>query len=256
MPALDGRVALVTGGSRGIGRAISQRLARDGADVAINYASNAEAAAEAADLVRAEGRRAETYPADVASRDACEAMVDAVLTDFGHVDILVNNAGVGATAVGRPFVADTKPEDFEWLMATHAFGSFHLCQLLVPQMRERARGDVVMISSVAAQSWGATGGTYSAAKSAMEALAHTLAKEERRHGIHVNIVAPGLVDTDMGFKLVEFTQGVEDMRALDDRMPFGHVCTPEEIASAVAFLVGPDGSYVTNQRITVNGGGF
>jgi NAD(P)-dependent dehydrogenase (short-subunit alcohol dehydrogenase family) len=256
MGGLDGRVALVTGGSRGIGRAISVRLAQDGADVAINYASNVEAADEAAELVRAEGRRAETYAADVSSREACESLVERALGDFGHVDILVNNAGVGATAVGRPFIADTKPEDFEWLMATHAFGSFHLCQLLVPQMRELDRGDVVMISSVAAQGFGPTGGTYSAAKSALEALAHSLAKEERQHGIHVNIVAPGLVDTDMGFKLVEFTQGVEDMRNLDDSMPFGHVCKPEEIASAVAFLVGPDGSYVTNQRITVSGGGF
>ena len=179
-----------------------------------------------------------------------------MLADFGHIDILVNNAGVGATAVGRPLIADTKPEDFEWLMATHAFGSFYLCQLLVPQMRELERGDVVMISSVAAQGFGATGGTYSATKSAMEVVAFTLAKEERRNGIHVNIVAPGLVDTDMGFKLVEFTQGVEDIRDLDGRMPFDHVCKPEEIATAVAFLVGPDGSYVTNQRIIVSGGGF
>lgn len=256
MGGLDGRVALVTGGSRGIGRAISVRLAQDGADIAINYASNAEAADEACALVRAEGRRAESYAADVSSREACEALSKQVLADFAHVDILINNAGVGATAVGRPLIADTKPEDFEWLMATHAFGSFYLCQLLVPQMRELERGDVVMISSVAAQGFGATGGTYSAAKSAMEALAFTLAKEERRNGIHVNIVAPGLVDTDMGFKLVEFTQGVEDMRDLDGRMPFDHVCQPEEIAAAVAFLVGPDGSYVTNQRITVSGGGF
>jgi len=256
MGGLDGRVALVTGGSRGIGRAISVRLAQDGADVAINYASNAEAANEAAALVRAEGRRCEVYPADVSKREDCEALTERILADFGHVDILVNNAGVGATAIGRPFVADTKPEDFEWLMATHAFGSWHLCQLLVPQMRELERGDVVMISSTAAQGFGPTGGTYSAAKNAMEAVAHTLAKEERRHGIHVNIVAPGLVDTDMGFALMEFTQGVEDIRDLDERMPFGHVCKPEEIAAAVAFLVGPDGSYVTNQRITVNGGGF
>ena len=256
MGGLDGRVALVTGGSRGIGRAISVRLAQDRADVAINYASNAEAADEAAELVRAEGRRCETYAADISSREACEALTEQVLADFGHVDILVNNAGVGATAVGRPLVADTKPEDFEWLMSTHAFGSWHLCQLLVPQMRELDRGDVVMISSTAAQGFGPTGGTYSAAKSAMEAVAHTLAQEERRHGIHVNIVAPGLVDTDMGFALVEFTQGVEDIRDLDGRMPFDHVCRPEEIASAVAFLVGRDGSYITNQRITVSGGGF
>ncbi len=250
---LAGRVALVTGGSRGIGRAIATVLAERGADVAINYNSNEDAANEAAEAVRALGRRAEIYRADVADRSAAEAMAEQAVADFGHVDILVNNAGVGATAIGRPLVADTKPEDFRWLMSTHAFGPFYLCRALVPQMRERERGDVIMISSVATQGFGATGGTYSAAKNAMEALAHTLAKEERQHGIRVNIVAPGLVDTDMGLSLVEFTRGAKDMRELDEGSSFGFVCQPRDIANAVAFLAGEGGRYITNERITVSG---
>lgn len=253
MGDLDGRVALVTGGSRGIGRGICVRLAEGGADIAINYHSNADAAEEVAAEVRALGRRAEIYQADVAVEEDCRGMASAVLSDFGHVDILVNNAGIGATAVGRPNVADTGPEPFERLMAAHVYGPFYLCQSLVPQMRDLPRGDVVMISSVAAQSFGATGGTYSAAKSAMEALAHTLAKEEREHGIHVNIVAPGLVETDMGLALVKFTRGVESMRELDASQPFGRVGRPEDIANAVAFFVGPRGAYITNQRLTVSG---
>lgn len=254
MGDLDGRVALVTGGSRGIGRAICLRLAEDGADIAINYNSNADAANAVAEEVGALGRRAEIYQADVAIEEDCRRMAEAAIADFGHVDILVNNAGIGATAVGRPHVADVGPEPFEQLMAAHAYGPFYLCQALVPQMRDRPRGDVVMISSVAAQNFGATGGTYSAAKSAMEALAHTLAKEERQHGIHVNVVAPGLIDTDMGLALVKFTRGVESMRDLDATQPFGRVGRPEDIANAVAFFVGPHGSYITNQRLTVSGG--
>jgi 3-oxoacyl-[acyl-carrier protein] reductase len=256
MPDLSGRVALVTGGGRGIGRGICLKLAEAGADVAINYHSNSSAAEEVAERVRALGRRAVLLQGDVADREACERMVREALDALAYVDILVNNAGIGATAVGRPIVAETRPEDFRRLMATHAFGSFWMCQLLVPQMRERPRGDVIMISSVAAQSFGATGGTYNAAKAALEALAYTLAKEERQHGIRVNVVAPGLVETDMGEALVKFTRGVESIHELERNQPFGFLCQPEDIANAVVFLASEDGRYITNQRITVSGGGF
>src|SRR5690606_11336952 len=137
-----GRAALVTGGSRGIGRGICLKLAEAGADVAINYRSNADAAEQTAEAVRALGRRAVTVGGDVADRAECERIANGALEALGFIDILVNNAGVGATAIGRPLVAETDPEDFRRLMATHAFGAFWLCQLLVPQMRERERGDV------------------------------------------------------------------------------------------------------------------
>ena len=241
---LTGRRAFVTGGSRGIGRAIAVALAEAGADVAINYNREADAANETCEAIRALGRRAEAYQGNVADFDAAQAMVSQALADFGGI------ASRGNTVV------DTDPAEMRRVVATHVFGTQHMAHLLVPQMRGQERGDVICISSGAAQSLGARGGPYNMAKSGMEALAYTLAKEEKEHGIHVNIVAPGLVETDMGKRLVRATRGVEDMRELDARSPFGRVCQPEDIADAVVFLCSEDASYVTGQRITVNGGGF
>lgn len=256
MADLSGRVALVTGGSRGVGRAVCIKLAEAGADVAINYVRDSAAAEEVAAEIRAMGRRAEVYQADVGDPDACEALASHALASFGGVDIFVSNAAIGATSLGRPIVTETDPADFRRLMEVNAFGAFYLCRLLVPQMRDRERGDVVMISSVQAQRFGATGASYSAAKAALEALAYTLAKEERQHGIRVNVVAPGIVDTDMGAASAEFRSGVTDMRELDARSPFGFVCQPEDVANSVVFLCSDEGRYITNQRITVDGGGF
>ena len=256
MTITEPRVALVTGGSRGIGAAICLELARRGNDIAINYHSNAEAAEAVATQVRALGRRAEVFGADVGIEAEAERLAEQALKAFGKVDILVNNAGIGSAAVGRPLVVDTTIEKIHWHVRTHVYGPLVLCRSLVPQMRSLGRGDVIMVSSIAGQSLGPNMGTYNVAKSGMEALAMTLAKEERQHGIRVNIVAPGLVDTDMGLSLMKFTQGVEDMRTLDARMPFGYVCTPGDIANAVAFLVGEEGRYITGQRLTVNGGSF
>ena len=248
---LEGRVALVTGGGRGIGRAISLALAADGADVAVNYRRDAEAAAVVVAEVECLGRRAIAYQASVDVLSDDEAMVAAVLADFGHVDILVNNAGVASRGND---VASTEPTEVERLLGAHAVGPHHLCRLVLPSMRERPRGDVVFISSVATDSHAARGGPYNMAKAAMEALASTLAKEERGHGIHVNVVAPGLVETEMGRRLVG-AMGVTDMRTLDAAMPFGRVCQPEDVANAVRFLVSDAAGYLTDQRIQVHGGG-
>ena len=141
MADLSGRVALVTGGSRGVGRAACIKLAEAGADVAINYVSNSEAAEEVAAAVRALGRRAETYQADVGELEACEALASRALASFGAIDIFVSNAAVGATPLGRPVLTETNPADFRRLMEVNAFGAFDLCRLLVPQMRDRERGD-------------------------------------------------------------------------------------------------------------------
>ncbi len=256
MGDFDGRTALITGASRGIGAAIVRTLAARGADVAINFQSSRAAAEEVAGQVRALGRCAAVYQADVSDSAACESMVEAALAELGPISILVNNAGIGSTAVGQPPIADMAPADLQRLLNAHVFGPLHLCKLLVPRMRTLGRGDVVMISSVAAQLYGPRMGVYSIAKAGMEAMAYTLAKEERGHGIRVNVVAPGLVETDMGKRLVGFRQGVENIRDLDERSPFGFVCQPEDIANAVAFLCSDEGRYITNQRITVNGGGF
>jgi 3-oxoacyl-[acyl-carrier protein] reductase len=248
---LDGRVALVSGGGRGIGRAIALALAADGADVAVNYRKDEGAAHQTVAEIEALGRRAGAYRASVDSIEEDQAMVDGVLDAFGRVDILVNNAGIASR--GRT-VADTDPAEVARVVGTHALGAHHLCRMLVPQMREHERGDIVMISSVATRTMSANGAPYNMAKAALEALAMTLANEERQHGIRVNVVAPGLVDTEMGRRLVKGAMGVEDIRQLDGAMPFGRVCTPDDVAEIVRFLVSQGGEYVTGQRIYVDGG--
>jgi len=248
---LAGRVALVTGGGRGIGRAIALGLARDGADVAVNYRRDEAAARETIAEIEAAGRRAKSYRASVDVFAENAEMVKAVLEDFGHVDILINNAGLASRGQS---VADTDPAELERVVRTHAFGPHFLSKLVLPSMRTRPRGDIVMISSAATRHLAAFGAPYNMGKAAMEALAFTLAKEERKHGVHVNVVAPGLVDTEMGKRLVRAGQGVEDIRTLDKAMPFGHVCQPEEVADVVRFLVSGGAGYVTGQRIYVDGG--
>jgi NAD(P)-dependent dehydrogenase (short-subunit alcohol dehydrogenase family) len=249
---LERRVALVTGGSRGIGRAIALALAADGADVAVNYRRDEEAArATVADIEKL-GRKAKAYSASVDDFEQDQAMVEGVLKDFGSVGILVNNAGIASRGNS---VHDTDPEEMRRVVATHAFGAHYMSKLVLPSMRQQARGDIVMITSGATKGLGANGAPYNMAKTAMEALAITLSKEERPNGIHVNIVAPGLVETDMGSRLMRATAGVTDMRTLDERMPFGHVCQPEEIADVVRFVVSDAARYVTGQLIYVDGGG-
>jgi NAD(P)-dependent dehydrogenase (short-subunit alcohol dehydrogenase family) len=250
---LQGRVALVTGGGRGIGKAIALGLAADGADVAVNYRRDDSAAAATVGEIEGFGRRAIAYGASVDDADACEDMVRRVLADFGAVDILVNNAGIASRG---HTVVDTDPAEVERVWRTHAFSSWLCSKLVLPSMRTRPRGDIVMISSATTVHWGANSAPYNMAKAALEALAWTLAKEERRNGIHVNVVAPGLVDTEMGRRLVKGAIGVEDIRTMDQRSPFGHVCTPEEVADVVRFVVSERASYMTSQRLGVDGGPF
>lgn len=252
---LNGRVALVTGGGRGIGRGISELLASEGAAVAVNYRRDREAADDTVAAIRAAGGVAAAYAASIEDADADAAMVDAIVVDFGGIDILVCNAGIASR--GRA-VADTDPDELSRVVAVHALGPHHLARLVLPSMRGRGRGDIVMISSVATSHMAAFGAPYNMGKAAMEALAMTLAKEERRHGIHVNVVAPGLVETDMGVRLARAMTGDRDMtdlRKLDASSPFGRVCVPADVANVVLWLCGPGAGYVTGQRIEVDGGG-
>ena len=248
---LSGRAALVTGAGRGIGRAIALSLAEAGADVAVNYRRDADAARDVVREIEQMGRKAKAYQASVESWDEDVAMVEAVLRDFGPIGILVNNAGIASRGQS---VADTDPAEMERVVRTHAFGPFYLCKLLVPHMRGLGRGDVIMISSVATLGMGARGSPYNMGKAAMEALALTLAKEEREHGIRANIVAPGLTVTEMGSRLVRATQGVSDIHQLDARSPFGRVSTPEDVAAAVTWLVSSANPYANGQKINLSGG--
>ena len=253
MGKLESRTVLVTGGSRGIGRAICERFAEEGADVAINYTSNADAAREVAAIVEGHGRKAGIYQADVGDEAACAAMCEAAINDFGQIDALVNNAGLGSAAINRPHIADASNEQWQRLLTVNLWGPIYLCRTLVPHMRRADRSDVIMISSIAAQSLNPGFGVYAVSKAALEAMAHTLAREEKPHGMRVNMIAPGLVDTDMGRRIVEATGGGADIRAVDDRSPFGFVCESSDIAATVAHLCSEDGRYITNQRITISG---
>ena len=249
---LEGRVALVTGGGRGIGRAISEGLAADGAAVAVNYRRDEDAAQETVEAIVKAGGTARAFRASVDANAENEAMVAAVLDEMGSIDILVNNAGIASR--GRS-VADTEAEELARVIAVHALGPHALARLVVPHMRERPRGDIVMISSVATRHMAANGAPYNMGKAAVEALALTLAKEEQRHGIRVNVVAPGLVETEMGRRLARAVSGVDDLRKLDAVSPFGRVCQPEDVAAVVRFLVSDAGSYVSGQKIDVAGAG-
>jgi len=256
MSGLTDRVALITGASRGIGAATAVLMAEAGADVAINYHANRAAADQVAGQVRAFGRRAEVYQADITSWDDCRRMSDDVLRDFGKVDILVNNAGIGFETYGIAPLTDTDPADMQRFFDYNLTGCLYMVKLLVPQMRTLGRGDVVMISSFAAQALRANWGPYSISKAAMEAMAMTLAKEEREHGIRVNVVAPGLVDTTMGEGVLKTRGQLEQKQAFSESSPFGFMCQPEDIAGAILYLCSDEGRYVTGQRLTVNGGGY
>ena len=250
--SINDRVALVTGGGRGVGKGISLSLAAAGASVAVNYRRDEESAAETVREIEALGVKAIAFSASVDDYEQNAQMVADIERDLGPVSILVNNAGIASR--GRS-VVDTDPEEMRRVIATHAFGPHYLAALTLPKMRTLGRGDIVMISSVATRSLGPNGAPYNMGKTAMEALAYTLAKEEREHGIRVNIVAPGLVDTDMGQRLIKAVQGVEDIRSLDQSMPFGRVCQPEDVANVVRFLVSDENSYLTGERLYCDGGG-
>jgi NAD(P)-dependent dehydrogenase (short-subunit alcohol dehydrogenase family) len=252
MTDLTGRVALVTGGSRGVGKAIALGLAADGADVAVNYRRDETAALEVVAEIEALGRKAFAYGASVDDYDQNAEMVAKIQADLGDVGILVNNAGIASRGQS---VADTEPAELQRVIGVHALGPHYLARLILPGMRKQTRGDIIMISSAATRSLGANGAPYNMGKTAMEALAFTLAKEERQYDVRVNIVAPGLVETEMGRRLMKATAGVDDLRQLDAAMPFGRVCQPDDVANVVRFLVSPANSYLTGERVYCDGGG-
>ncbi len=250
--SLAGRIALVTGASRGIGRAVALALAEDGADVAIHYNRDRQAAEETAALVGDRGQRSGVYGASLEDRAALGEMVANAVADLGPISILINNAGIASR--GRS-VADTDPDELDRVMRVHALGPHDLCRFVLPGMRTCGRGDIVMVSSVATAHHSANGAPYNMGKAALESLAFTLAKEERRHGIRVNVVAPGLVETEMGRRLMKATTGVDDLRKLDSSMPYGRICQPEDVADAIRHLVSSRSSYVNGQRLYIDGGG-
>lgn len=249
--SLSGRVALVTGGGRGIGSGISRCLARDGADIAIIYRRDLAAAEGTAAAVRALGRRCELIAADLRDPDQCHAAAEQALAAFGHVDILVHNAG---TSTKGHAAVETAMDEYDDAMRIHCFGAVWLAGALVPQMRLRPGGDVIIVTSSIRYGGSPGVAPYAMGKAAAEAFAHSLAHEERPHNIRVNVVRPGFTDTDMGRRVSKAVSGTTDMSQWNEQAPFGRVEQPEDIGNVVAFLVSEGGGYITNQVLCVDGG--
>jgi 3-oxoacyl-[acyl-carrier protein] reductase len=242
---LKDRVAVVTGGSRGIGRASAIALGRAGAHVVVNYVGNEAAAAEALEQVRAAGGKGEIARFDVADADAVEESFRDVHKRLGRLDILVNNAGLAMDQL----LLRVKPEEIERTFAVNVNGAIWCARAAVRLMMRARHGRIVNLTSVVGEAGNPGQAVYSASKAALIGLTRTLAREYASRGITVNAVAPGYIETDMTSGLTE-----EQRQKIVEQTPAGRVGKAEEVASAVLYLASDEAAYVTGQVLRVNGG--
>ncbi|HEY8684434.1 MAG TPA: 3-oxoacyl-[acyl-carrier-protein] reductase [Chloroflexota bacterium] len=245
MGRFSGRVALVTGASRGIGRAIALRLASEGADIAVNYRNDLESATETGRAIEAAGVRYSLVRGDVGRADEAVAMVATCISELGGVHILVNNAGVSADMLTMRL----SEEDWDRVLDTDLKGAFLTTKAALRPMIRQRWGRIINIASVVAYTGNAGQSSYASAKAGLIGLTKSVAREVATRGITVNVVAPGLVDTDMTDKLSD-----EVRTWMLNQVPMGRPGTVEDVAGAVAFLVSEDASYMTGQTIKVDGG--
>ena len=243
--SMEGRVALVTGGSRGIGRAICVELARNGARVAVNYAGSSQAAQETVELCRALGVEAEPFQADVSDPAACEALVSAVKERFGQIDILVNNAGVARDGL----LMTAKEADFDQTLDTNLKGSYFCMKAVSRLMLRQKYGRIVSLSSVVGLRGNPGQTAYAASKAGILGLVKAAAKELAGRDITVNAIAPGCIETDMTAVLPEKAR-----EAMLTTIPKGRPGAPEDVARAVAFFAAAESAYITGQVLCVDGG--
>ena len=239
------RTAVVTGGSRGIGRAVCVQLARQGCHVVVNYCHGEAAAAETVSLCRALGAQAVAVQADVSTAAGCKALFDAAAAAFGRVDILVNNAGI----TRDDLLMRMKESDFDAVINTNLKGTFNTIRHLSRYLLKQRAGKIINISSVSGILGNAGQSNYAASKAGVIGLTKSVARELASRGICVNAVAPGFVETEMTAVLPEKTQ-----EELKKQIPLGRAGQVQDIANAVAFLASPESDYITGQILSVDGG--
>ncbi len=241
---IKGKIALVTGASRGIGKAIALKLAEKGAKIAVNYKTNKELAEKVVKEIEEQGGEARAYRADVADYNQVKKMVEEILKDFGTIHILVNNAGVIAKTFSVMEISD---EEWDTILNTNLKGAFNCIKAVAPIMIKNGEGKIINISSVAGKMGGTVGPAYAASKAGLIGLTFSVAQELLPHNITVNAIAPGPIETEMIAKLPE-----ERKKKILSRVPMGRFGTPEEVAKTVTFLIEND--YITGEVIDVNGG--
>lgn len=242
---LDGHVALVTGGSRGIGRAIALALARHGADVAITYVSQSEGAQQTAAGIREAGRRCYVAACDVADGDAVVATVEAVTASLGPPDILVNNAGITRDTL----LMRMKDEDWDTVIATDLRGAFVATRACMRAMMKNRWGRIINIGSVVAAMGNPGQANYAAAKAGLGGFTRSIAREVGSRNITANLIAPGFIETDITADLPE-----ELVARVKEQIPLQRIGSPDDVAPLVVFLAGESGRYITGQTINVDGG--
>lgn len=241
--SLNGKTALVTGASRGIGRAIALRLAEDGANVAVIYAGSADKAKAVVNEITALGVNAKAYRCNVADSAAVNETVKAVTNDLGKIDILVNNAGITRDGL----MLHMKDEDFDAVLDTNLKGAFNMIRACYSGFIRKKSGRIINISSVSGIMGNAGQANYSASKAGVIGLTKSVARELASRGITCNAVAPGFIQTDM-------TENLGDNNPLLNSIPLGRMGKPEDIAAAVAFLASDSAAYITGEVLKVDGG--
>ncbi len=244
---LEGKVAVVTGGSRGVGRAIALAFAKEGADVCINYARRDDAAKEAASLIEKLGRKAKIVKADVSVRDDAYKLIDETVSEFGKIDILVNNAGITRPAL----LHKMSEEDWDKVLNVHLKGAFFCTQRAAKYMMERKYGRIINVTSVAGIHGTVGQVNYSAAKGGLISFTKSVARELAKYNVTCNVISLGIVETEMTEKIRTDDKLKE---VYTRRILLGRFAKPEEVAPAFVFFASDDSAYITGQLLPVDGG--